>query len=47
MLALLFFIFILICIAIVVAYLYSTSEMPDIPDWEELESKKEKSNSNG
>jgi len=36
MIVYLFAIFILICVAIVLAYLYSTSEMPDIPDWEEL-----------
>ena len=36
MIVYLFAIFILICVAIVLAYLYSTSELPDIPDWEEF-----------
>lgn len=36
MLLLLFAVCIIVFIAVVLAYLYSTSEMPDIPDWEEL-----------
>ncbi|CAB5111270.1 hypothetical protein D3OALGA1CA_5754 [Olavius algarvensis associated proteobacterium Delta 3] len=36
MLLLLFAVCIIIFIAVVLAFLYSTSEMPDIPDWEEL-----------
>jgi hypothetical protein len=36
MLFLLYFAFILACFLIAVLYLYSLSEMPEIPDWEEF-----------
>ena len=47
MLLFLFAIVILVCTAVVLAYLYSTSEMPDIPDWEELGLENDRLNSNG
>ena len=46
MLLLLFAVCIIIFVAVVLAFLYSTSEMPDIPDWEELRSESEQMKNN-
>jgi len=47
MIVYLFAVTILICVAVFLAYLYATNEMPDIPDWEELELENKRLENNG